>query len=275
MRAIYVESPGDPSVLQYRPSHPIPSIKPDQILVNNHIAGVNYIDTYFRSGVYPTPMPTILGREAAGKIAKIGASVPAEYGLKEGDRVVWNNWNGSYAEYTAVPAIHVIKIPDESITDELAAGGYLMGMTAISLLEESYNVKKGDTILIHAAAGATGILMVQVAKAKGATVIGTAGGPEKCKIAKDNGADHVIDYKQHVTKEQWLPEVLKLTKDGEGVDAVFDGVGKDTADGTLDVVKRKGTIVFFGAASGPIPDVPVRYVQTNPPPLHKNPPKKK
>ena len=222
---------------------------------------MNFIDCYFRSGTYQAPLPLILGREAAGTIVKVGSSVPSAWGLQEGDRVVWSNATGAYAEYVAVLAQNVVKIPgsESEISDEIAAGGFLMGLTALSLMEESYQVKKGDTILIHAAAGGTGKLMCQVAKAKGAKVIGTAGGEEKCRLAKENGADEVIDYNKFSKKEEWLPKVLELTENGEGVDAVFDGVGKATADGSLDVIKRKGTVVFFGASSGPVPDIPVRY----------------
>ncbi|KKY26276.1 putative quinone oxidoreductase [Phaeomoniella chlamydospora] len=256
MRAIVAEKAGGPEVLKFDPSHPVPTLKANEILVKNKIAGINYIDTYFRSGTYPSPKPEILGRETVGTIAAIGDSVPSSWGLKPGDRVVWTSGTGGYAEYTAVPSAKVIKIPNESVTDEAAAGGFLMGLTALSILSEAHEVKKGETILIHAAAGGTGKLMVQVAKTKGARVIGTAGGPEKCKLAKHNGADEVVDYNT-ASQDEWVKQILDLTN-GEGVNAVFDGVGKSTWDASLDVVKRKGTVAFFGAASGPVPDIPVK-----------------
>ena len=261
MRAIVAYEVGGPEVLTYTADHPTPTPGANEILVKNTFAGLNYIDTYFRRGIYPSKKPEILGREASGTIASIGTSVPSTSpSLKIGDPVVWTNWTGGYAEYTAVPYASVVKIP-AGIRPEVAAGGYLMGLTALSLLSESYPVKKGDEILIHAAAGGTGKLMVQYAKSLGAYVIGTAGGEEKCKLALANGADEVIDYKQYPRKEDWVPKVLALTRDGAGVNAVFDGVGKDTYDGSLDVVRRKGSVVIFGASSGAVPDISLRRLQ--------------
>ncbi|KAL2400945.1 putative quinone oxidoreductase [Exophiala dermatitidis] len=249
MKAIVVPQNGGPEVLQYSESHPVPQLADGQVLVKNNVSGVNFIDTYFRTGLYPAPagFPMILGQEAAGTIAKIEGSNPL--GFKEGDRVVWI-FRGGYAEYTAVPADRVVKIPAE-VSDEHAVGGFLMVMTALSLVKEAYPAKKGDTILVHAAAGGMGLLLCQILRDMGVTVIGTAGGPEKCALAKENGATHVIDYKA-TGGPSWVEQVLKLT-DGKGVDCTYDGVGKDTWEGDLEVAKRKSKVVYFGNASGPVP----------------------
>lgn len=241
-KAIVVNENGSPDVLTYTESHAVPSISNGQVLVKNHFAGVNFIDTYFRTGLYPPPggFPLVLGQEASGVIAKIAGD--NAFGLKEGDRVVWMAGKG-YAEYSAVPADRIIKIP-HGISDEDAVGGYLMGMTALSLIKEAYPVKKGETVLVHAAAGGMGLLLCQLLRDLGATVIGTAGGPEKTKLAKENGATHVIDYKA-AEGPSWVEQVLKLT-DGKGVDVTYDGVGKDTWEGSLEVAKRKSKVVYYG-----------------------------
>ncbi|KAI1608090.1 NADPH2:quinone reductase [Exophiala viscosa] len=249
MKAILVNKNGGADVLEYTDSHPVPSLSDGQVLVKNHFAGVNYIDTYFRTGLYPAPagFPMIIGQEASGTVAKIEGS--SEYGFKEGDRVVWIA-RGGYAEYTAVPEKSVVKIPD-GVSDEDAVGGFLMGMTALSLVKEAYPVKKGETVLVHAAAGGMGLLLCQILRDMGVTVIGTAGGPEKCALAKENGATHVIDYKS-TDGPSWVEQVLKIT-DGKGVDCTYDGVGKDTYEGDLEVAARKSKVVYFGNASGAIP----------------------
>jgi len=242
MKAILVPKTGGAEVLEYTESAPVPTLADGQVLVKNDLAGVNFIDTYFRSGLYPSPTgyPLITGQEAASTIVKIQGANPLNF--KVGDRVVWIK-QGSYAEYTALPADRVIKIPD-GVSDEDAVGGFLMGMTALSLVKEAYPVKKGDTILVHAAAGGMGLLLTQLLKEIGATVIATAGGPEKCALAKANGADYVIDYKAS-SGPTWVEQVLKLT-DGKGVDCTFDGVGKDTYEGSLEVAKRKSKVVYYG-----------------------------
>ncbi|EXJ84366.1 NADPH2:quinone reductase [Capronia epimyces CBS 606.96] len=249
MKAILVPQHGGADVLQYTESQPQPKLSDGQVLVKNNFAGVNFIDTYFRTGLYPPPdgFPIILGQEAAGTVAKVAGSNPL--GFKEGDRVVWI-FRGAYAEYTAVPEDRVVKIPAE-LSDEHAVGGFLMGMTALSLVKEAYPVKKGDTVLVHAAAGGMGLLLCQILRDLDVTVIGTAGGPEKCALAKQNGATHVIDYKSS-SGPSWVEQVLKLT-DGKGVDCTFDGVGKDTWEGSLEVAKRKSKVVYFGNASGAVP----------------------
>ncbi|KIX08382.1 uncharacterized protein Z518_03038 [Rhinocladiella mackenziei CBS 650.93] len=248
MKAILVPKIGGADVLQYTESQPVPTLSDGQVLVKNAFAGVNFIDTYFRSGLYPAPsMPMIIGQEASGTIAKIQGSNPL--GFKEGDRVVWIG-RGGYAEYTAVPADRIIKIPS-AVSDKDAVGGFLMGMTALSLIKEAYPVKKGETVLVHAAAGGMGLILCQMLRNMGVTVIGTAGGPEKCALAKQNGATHVIDYKA-TAGQSWVEQVMSLTG-GQGVDCTFDGVGKDTYEGSLEVAKRKSKVVYFGNASGAIP----------------------
>ena len=175
MKAIIIDKTGGPEVLKYTTSAAQPTPKAGEVLIKNHVAGVNYIDTYFRSGLYPsaTGYPMILGQEAAGVVAGLGPDAD-KYGLKEGDRVVWIKLGG-YAEYTVCPAEKVVKIP-EGINDEDAVGGFLMGMTALSLVQESYPVQKGEWVLVHAAAGGVGLLMCQILKKLGARMIGTAGG---------------------------------------------------------------------------------------------------
>jgi NADPH:quinone reductase len=253
MKAVVVEETGGPEKLQYRTDYPTPAPEKDQILVKNEVIGINFIDTYFRKGLYPLPTkPAIIGQEASGTIAKVG---PGEnkLGFKDGDRVVWMK-SGSYAEYTAVPAEKTMKIPD-GISNEDAVGGFLMGMTALSLVREAYPVQKGDWVMLHAAAGGVGLLMCQLLRSIGAKTIATAGGPEKCELAKKNGADHMIDYKS-AGGPKWLDEVKRLT-DGEGVAVVYDSIGKDTWEDSLEAARRKGKVVFYGNASGPVPPFPV------------------
>jgi NADPH2:quinone reductase len=243
MKAILVHEAGGADVMKHVEDKEVPTLSDGQVLVKNNVSGVNFIDTYFRQGHYPAPagFPMVIGQEASGTIAKIQGE--NKYGFKEGDRVVWIAFGG-YAEYTAVAAGRAIKIP-EGVSDEHAVGGFLMGMTALSLVKEAFEVKKGHTILVHAAAGGMGLLLCQIMRDIGATVIGTAGGPEKCELAKKAGATHVIDYKAS-SGPSWVEQVMKLT-DGQGVDCTFDGVGKDTHEGSLEVAKRKSKVVFFGA----------------------------
>jgi NADPH:quinone reductase len=247
MKGVLCTATGGPEVLQYKTDLPVPTPKEHEVLVHNSLAGINYIDTYFRTGLYQAPKPEILGREAVGKIVAVGPG-ETKYGLKVGDRVVYLGAAG-YAEYTAPSVEKVVKVPD-GITDEDAAAGMLQGLTVITLVEEAYKVKKGDTVMVHAAAGGVGLIMVQVLKKIGARVVATAGGEEKGKWAKEAGADVVVDYKKDGV--DWVKEVMAVTEE-KGFDVVFDSVGKDTFDGSLEVVKRKGTLVCFGNASGPVP----------------------
>jgi len=254
MAAILTPKTGPPSVFEYTTSAPVPTLQPDQILVKNTFAGINYIDTYFRTGLYPPPagasLPMIVGQEAAGTVADPNGHPD----FKVGDRVVWMRFGG-YAEYSAPPAEKVVKIPD-GIKDEDALGVFLMGMTAMSLVEESHKVERDQWVLYHAAAGGVGQLMCQILRKIGAHTIGTAGGPEKCALAKENGAEFVIDYK---AEKDWLSKVKEITG-GEGVHVVYDSVGLDTWEGSLEAVRRKGTVVFFGNASGPTPAIPLSKI---------------
>lgn len=252
MKAVVVEQTGGPEVLQFKTSYPVPTPKAGQLLVRNNISGVNYIDTYFRTGLYPSPKPEILGREGAGVVAALG---PETSGFQVGDRVAWLS-TGGYAEYTAVPAAHTAKIP-EGISDEDVMASFLSGMTVLAFAKETYPVQKGDWVLLHAAAGGAGFLMTQILKTMGAKVIGTAGGAEKCALVKSLGADLVIDYRSEEGKD-WVKQVKEATG-GRGVDVVYDSVGKDTWEGSLEAVKRKGTVIWFGNASGPVPPLPLAY----------------
>jgi NADPH2:quinone reductase len=252
MKAVVVEQTGGPEVLQFKTSHPVPTPQAGQLLVRNNISGVNYIDTYFRTGLYASPKPEVLGREGAGTVAAVG---PETSGFQVGDRVAWLA-TGGYAEYTAVPATYTVKIPD-GITDEEVMASFLSGMTVLAFAKETYPVQKGDWVLLHAAAGGAGFLMTQILKTMGAKVIGTAGGAEKCALVKSLGADVVIDYRSEEDKD-WVKKVKEVTG-GRGVDVVYDSVGKDTWEGSLEAVKRKGTIVWFGNASGPVPPLPLAY----------------
>jgi NADPH2:quinone reductase len=253
MKAVVVEQTGGPEVLQLRTSHPVPTPQAGQLLVRNNISGVNFIDTYFRTGLYPAPKPEVLGREGAGVVAAVG---PETSGFQVGDRVAWLA-TGGYAEYTAVPAAKSVKIP-EGISDEDVMASFLSGLTVLSFVKETYPVQKGDWVLFHAAAGGAGFLAVQILKTLGAKVIGTAGGAEKCALVKSLGADVVIDYRSEEGKD-WVKHVKEATG-GRGVDVVYDSVGKDTWEGSLEAVKRKGTIVWFGNASGPVPPIALPYV---------------
>ena len=252
MKAIEITQTGGPEVLNFKTDHPVPKPAEGQLLVKNNISGINYIDTYFRTGLYPSPKPEILGREAASTVVGLGPGTN-QYNFKVGDRVAWLGTT-SYAEYSAVPAAKTVKIPD-GITDEIVMASFLSGLTVLTLAMETYTVKKGDWVLVHAAAGGAGSLMTQVLKSIGAKVIGTAGGPEKVQLVKSLGADVVIDYRSEEGKD-WVKKVKEATG-GQGVDVVYDSVGKDTWEGSLEAVKRKGMIVWFGNASGPVPPLPL------------------
>ncbi|KAH7626106.1 hypothetical protein B0T09DRAFT_293365 [Sordaria sp. MPI-SDFR-AT-0083] len=251
-KAVVVEDVGGPEVLQYRTDYAVTQPGEGQVLVKNAVAGINYIDTYFRTGLYPSAKPEVLGREAAGTVVALGPNTEQD-NLQVGDRVLWLG-NAGYAEYSAVPAAKTVKLPD-SVSYETAVASFMSGLTVLALTRETYEVKPGDWVLVHAAAGGAGFLMTQVLKKLGAKVIGTAGGPEKVELVKSLGADHVIDYRSEQGKD-WVSTVMSLTE-GKGVDVVYDSVGKDTWEGSLAVVKRKGTIVWFGNSSGPIPPLPL------------------
>lgn len=218
-----------------------------EVTLRNKACGLNFIDTYHRSGLYPVALPSGIGLEGAGIVEAVG---PGVTGLKVGDRVAYCAAPlGSYSEWRNYPAEKLVKIPD-SIDYNTAAAMMLQGMTVEYLIKRTYPVKAGDTVLFHAAAGGVGSIAVQWLKALGATVVGTAGSAEKCAIAKALGADHVIDYRA----EDWVKRVKELTG-GKGVNVVYDGVGKDTCILSMDCLKPRGYLVTFGNASGPVPAI--------------------
>jgi NADPH2:quinone reductase len=238
MKAVFVEQPGGVENLKYA-DIPKPSPGPGQALVKIAASGVNYIDIYFRKGVYPAPPPIVLGSEGAGTVEAVGGDVA---NVAPGDRVAYAMARGSYAEYAVVPSWQLVKIP-ASIDFETAAAVMLQGMTAHYLTHSTYPLKPGDSCLIHAAAGGTGRLIVQMAKILGAHVIGTVGNEEKAKEAKDAGADDVIIY----TKEDFAAKA-------KGMHVVYDSVGQSTFMKSLDCLRPRGMMVSFGNASGPVAD---------------------
>ena len=243
MKAIQVSQVGGPEVLKLV-NLPTPDPKSNEALVQIKATGVNFVDVYFREGRYPAPLPFINGQEAAGVVVAVGSDVRT---LRLGDRVAYTNVLGSYAEYAEVPADRLVKIP-EGLNFNQAAAAMLQGMTAHYLSHSTYPIKSGNTVLIHAAAGGVGLLLVQMAKNLGARVIGTAGSEEKAQLARDAGADEVIVY----TEQDFETETRGLTE-GQGVHVVYDGVGKDTFEKDLNVLRPRGYLVLFGGASGPVP----------------------
>jgi NADPH2:quinone reductase len=207
-------------------------------------SGVNFIDTYQREGRYKVPLPFVLGQEGAGVVASVGAELKS---LKAGDRVAWASVLGSYGEYAAVPAERLVPVPD-GVSDQQAAAAMLQGMTAQYLIYSTFPIKRGQTALVHAAAGGVGQLLVQMAHDIGAHVIATVSTDEKAKLARQAGADEVILY----TQVDFEPETKRLT-DGNGVDVVYDGVGKTTFEKGLNVLRPRGMMVLFGASSGAVP----------------------
>jgi len=250
MKGVWIEKTGGTEVLQYRTDIPVPEPKEGEVLVKNEFIGINYIDTYYRSGLYPLPkVPYILGREGSGTIAAIGpSSIPED--LKVGARVVYLG-EGAYAEYTTVTTKYTVPIPDE-IDTKIAAASILQALTALSLIREAHKVEKGEWILVTAAAGGVGLLLCQLLKSVGAKTIAAASSEEKRKLAKENGADVTIGYHEE-DREQFVKEILDITG-GEGVAAAFDSVGKATFDSVLKVIARKGTLASYGNASGAVTD---------------------
>ena len=243
MKAIRVQKTGGPEVLTLV-DLPAPKPKSNEVIVKIAASGVNFIDVYFREGRYPAPLPFVDGQEGAGTVTEVGSDVKT---LKAGDHVAYSNVLGSYAEYAAVPAEKLVKVP-AGISGEQAAAAMLQGMTAHYLVHSTYPLKKGETALIHAAAGGVGLLLVQMAKNIGARVIGTAGTDEKAELAKDAGADEVIVY----TKQDFEAETKRLTEN-KGVHVIYDGVGKSTFDKDLNLLRPRGYLVLFGGSSGAVP----------------------
>lgn len=243
MLAVEAKAAGGPEVLEVV-ERDLPSPGPGQILVRHAAVGLNFIDTYHRSGLYPVKYPQVLGLEAAGHVVAIGEGVTR---FAVGDRVAYNGTMGAYAQASVVPADRAVKVP-EGVDLEVAAAVLLKGMTAEFLIRRCFPVKAGQTVLVHAAAGGVGQILVQWAKALGASVIATVGSEAKAQIVRDLGADHVILYDH----EDVAARVAKITG-GAGVPVVYDGVGKDTFQGSLKSLGRRGVLVTYGNASGPVP----------------------
>lgn len=242
MKAIVVEQFGGPEALTLREQE-VGEPGSGEIRVRHHAIGVNFIDTYHRTGLYPNPLPLIPGSEGAGEVVAVGPGVTT---FKPGDRIAYQGVMGSYAEERLMPASKAVQIPD-SMNYERAAAITLKGLTAYYLLFLTWPVRAGETILFHAAAGGMGLIACQWAKSIGAKVIGTAGSEDKVKLALANGCDHVINY----TEENFAEKVRELTG-GKGVDVVYDGVGKATFEASLDCLRPLGLMVSYGNATGPV-----------------------
>lgn len=251
MKVIQIHEAGDANVLKME-ELPIPTPKAGEALIRVKAAGLNFIDIYQRSGRYPTPTPFIPGREAAGIVEAVGPGVTH---VKPGDRVAYLSDNGSYAEFNIVKALQLILLPNE-ITFEQGAAFPLQGMTAHYLVNDFYPIEPGTTVLVHAAAGGVGLLLVQWLKHLGARVIGTVSTKEKADIAYAAGADEVILY----TKSDFVAECKKLTNE-QGVDYILDGVGKDTFTKDLDTVRTRGWVCLYGSSSGPADPFPPNSLQ--------------
>ncbi len=251
--AVRVHKTGGPEVLTFEEVE-VPAPGPGQVKIRNRAIGVNFIDTYFRMGMYPSPvgMPFVSGNEAAGEVIAVG---PGVSDLKVGDRVGYTSALGSYAAERILPADRAVKLPD-AISYEQAAAMMLKGMTAQYLLRRTYKVKKGDNVLIHAAAGGVGLIACQWANHLGANVIGTVGTKDKAELAKKNGVHHVILYRD----EDFVARVKEITG-GEKCEVVYDGVGNATFPASLDCLKPLGMFVSFGSASGPIKAFDINLLQ--------------
>jgi len=242
--AIRIHQTGGPEVLTWE-TVDLPAPAAGEATVRHHAVGLNFIDTYHRTGLYPLPLPSGIGLEGAGVVEAVGAGVTE---VKVGDRVAYAGGPvGAYAEVRNIPAHRLLILPD-AIAFDTAAAMMLQGLTAAYLLRRTYRVQPGDAVLIHAAAGGVGLIACQWAKALGATVIGTVGSPAKAELAKAHGCDHVINY----STENFTQRVREITG-GEGVPVVYDGVGKDTFMGSLDSLRPLGMLVTYGNASGPVP----------------------
>ena len=250
MKAIRVHAPGGPESMK-REEVPAPAPAAGQAQVKLEACGVNYIDVYFRTGAYKAPLPLTPGMEGAGTVTAVG---PGVSGVKVGDRVAWTGVIGSYAQMLAVPSDRLVALPDK-LTFKDGAAAMLQGLTAHYLVTSTWPLKKGETALVQAAAGGMGLLLCQMAKMRGATVIGTVSTEEKAALAKAAGADHVILY----TKQDFEPEVKRITG-GRGVDVVYDGVGATTFDKSLSCLRPRGYMILFGAASGPVPPLDLQVL---------------
>jgi NADPH2:quinone reductase len=248
-RAIVVSRTGGPEVLapgEHDPGAP----GPGQARVRVRAAGVNFVDVYFRTGLYPRPLPYVAGLEGAGVVEAVGAGVD---GLAAGDRVAWASVPGSYAEAVLAPADRLVRLP-AGVAEDVAAAAMLQGMTAHYLCRSTYAVRPGDVALVHAAAGGVGLLLLQMLREIGATAIGTCSSPEKEKLAREAGADHVIRYTEVA---DFAAEVRRITG-GRGADVVYDSVGKTTFEGSLRSLRPRGLLALYGQSSGPVPAFDLR-----------------
>src|SRR2546430_6648223 len=242
MKAIRIDAPGGSEVMKLVDG-PEPQPKPGEAVVKIEAAGVNYIDVYQRSGQYKLQMPLTLGLEAAGTVTAVGPDVTE---VKVGDKVAYTGVPGAYAQYAAVPAARLVALP-QGVSARQGAAVMLQGITAHYLACSTYPLKKGDACLVHAAAGGVGLILCQIAKLRGARVIGTVSTDEKAKLAREAGADEVILY----TKQDFVGEVKRLTN-GKGLNVVYDAVGKDTFDKGFDCLVPRGMMVLYGQSSGPV-----------------------
>ena len=253
MRAVQADRHGGTEVLAVA-DLPVPVCGADQILVQVHVAGVNFIDTYQRSGLYQVALPLTLGREGSGRVIEVGRDVS---GITVGDCVAWPGVQGSYAEFVAMKPSECVVVP-EGIDLSVACAAMLQGMTAHYLVTSVFDIKPGNVALVHAAAGGVGLLLCQLISSRGGTVIGTVSTAAKEEAARKAGAHHIIRY----DTEDFAPRVRELTN-GDGVDVVYDGVGKATFDGGLASLKRRGLMVAFGNASGPVPPFDILRLSTS------------
>ena len=242
--AIAIEETGGPEVMQWR-EVPRPEPGPGELLVEVGAAGVNFIDTYLRTGTYAAPLPFTPGKEGAGRVAAVGDGVA---GFAPGDRVAWAMGDGGYAEHVVVPASLAVRVPDD-VDDQQAAAVLLQGMTAHFLTHSIVQLDAGDTVLLHAGAGGVGLLLTQMLSHRGVRVLTTVSTSQKAGLSREAGAEEVI-----IGYDRFDERVRELT-DGLGARVVYDGVGRDTFDRSLDAVRTRGTVVLFGAASGPVPPV--------------------
>jgi NADPH2:quinone reductase len=247
VRAIQITATGDPTVLE-PVELPDPQPGPGELLVDVALSGVNYIDTYQRRGIYPVDLPFVPGQEGVGTVAAVGDGDAG--GFAPGDRVAWSNIPGGYAERVAVPASAAVAVPD-GVPDDVAVGALLQGMTAHFLVTDCAPVGPGDTVLVHAAAGGVGLLLTQLATARGARVLGTVSTAEKERLAREAGAAEVL----RPDDVDDLAAAVRALTGGAGVAVAYDGVGRDTFDASLASLRMRGTLVLYGAASGPVPPV--------------------
>ena len=254
MHAIEVAETGEPEVLNFI-ELPEPTPGPGEILIKAEAIGVNFIDTYFRSGLYPRELPFVVGSEVCGTVAAVGDNVAA---LAVGDRVVTANATGAYAEYCVAPADFSAYVPD-GVAPDAVASSLLRGMTAHYLIKSTYAVQPSDTVLLHAGAGGVGLILTQWATSIGTRVITTASTPEKAELSRQAGAVEVLDYPDDPAE---FAEKIRDLTGGQGVAAVYDGVGRSTFDASLASLAVRGTLALFGAASGPVPPVDPQRLNT-------------